>query len=78
MNHVSDPPVHALMVDLLTFLAADEKPYADVMSAWRTSCPRLPVWEEAIDHGFVERGMRGGRQIVVVTARGAAFLERQG
>lgn len=78
MNDVIDAPLNALVVDLLAFLAAGEKPYADVMSAWRTSCPRLPVWEEANDRGFVERKIREGRQIVCITARGSDFLMRQG
>ena len=73
MNDVIDAPLNALVVDLLAFLAAGEKPYADVMSAWRTSCPRLPVWEEATDNGLVAR--RGA--FVDVTERGRAFLARR-
>lgn len=41
----------------LQFLAwVDERPrsYAQVMEAWRTSCPRMPVWEDAVDDGLVE------------------------
>ena len=36
------------------------RPYAEVIEAWRTSCPRLPVWEEANARGFVERQHRDG------------------
>jgi D-3-phosphoglycerate dehydrogenase len=25
------------------------------MEAWRTSCPRLPIWEDSVDLGFVRR-----------------------
>lgn len=48
-------PVEALILDLLEWLASKPRAYADVIDAWRTSCPRLPAWEEANDRGFVER-----------------------
>lgn len=48
-------PLDALILDLLEWLDPAPRPYAEVMEAWRTSCPRLPVWEEANDRGFVER-----------------------
>ena len=44
-----------LILDLLEWLEPGPRPYLDVMAAWRTSCPRLPVWEEAVDRGFVIR-----------------------
>jgi hypothetical protein len=42
------------------------------MNAWRTSCPMLPVWEDANDLGFVETK----QGIVSITAQGRAFLVR--
>ena len=45
----------ALVIDLLTSLKAGPLPYREVMEAWRTSCPRLPVWEDAVDQGYVRR-----------------------
>ena len=45
-----------LLRDLLCWLGPDGRPYAGTMEAWRTSCPRLPVWEEANDRGLVARG----------------------
>jgi D-3-phosphoglycerate dehydrogenase len=46
------------------------------MDAWRTSCPKLPVWEEANDRGFVERSLVVGAGLVVgVTEKGAAQLK---
>src|SRR5262249_12958671 len=38
--------VDALLGDMLAWLDRDAKPYGEVMDAWRTSCPRLPVWED--------------------------------
>jgi hypothetical protein len=49
---VSDP-VDALIIDLLEWIGPRGRPYAEVMEAWRTSCPRLPVWEEANTRGYV-------------------------
>lgn len=48
-------PLDPLILDLLESLALAPRPYSEVMSAWRTSCPRLPVWEEANARGFIER-----------------------
>ncbi|NML44169.1 hypothetical protein HHL11_10440 [Ramlibacter sp. G-1-2-2] len=45
-------PVEALVTDLLAWIGPG-RPYAEVMDAWRTSCPRLPVWEEANLRGYV-------------------------
>jgi D-3-phosphoglycerate dehydrogenase len=47
--------VENLILDLLEWLGTGPRPYAEVLDAWRTSCPRLPVWEEANDRGYVER-----------------------
>ena len=40
-------PVESLILDLLEWIGPAGRPYAEVIDAWRTSCPRLPVWEEA-------------------------------
>ena len=45
-------PVDALVLDLLEWIGDCPRPYAEVMEAWRTSCPRLPVWEEANTRGL--------------------------
>lgn len=68
-----------LVLDLIEWVAAEPRAYAEVMDAWRTSCPRLPVWEDAVDHGFVVRVYRD-RPMVEVTDAGRAFLlaERRG
>ena len=43
-----------LVLDLLLSLEAGARPYSEVMEAWRTSCPRLPVWEDAVDQDLVQ------------------------
>ncbi|MBV9045690.1 MAG: hypothetical protein JO348_11535 [Alphaproteobacteria bacterium] len=62
--------VEPLLVDLVEWVAKEERPYLEVMDAWRTSCPRLPVWEEANARGLV--AARNG--IVRATPKGRAFL----
>lgn len=48
-----DTVVENLILDLLEWLALRDRSYEEVMEAWRTSCPKLPVWEEANDRGLV-------------------------
>ena len=71
---MNDESVDALILDLIEWLGPSPRAYDDVMEAWRTSCPRLPVWEEANDRGLVERSCENGREIVSVTQRGRVFL----
>lgn len=69
--------IEPLIIDLLAWVAKEERSYADVMDAWRTSCPRLPVWEEANARGFVTRVRAGdGTPMVHVTDAGRALIAR--
>jgi len=70
-------PVDALVLDLLEWIGPRGRPYREVMEAWRTSCPRLPVWEDANERGFVERHSVGAEAMVRVSALGAKFLAEQ-
>jgi len=68
-------PVEALVLDLLEWIGPRPRPYSEVIEAWRTSCPRLPVWEEATERGFVERQHHPSEgAFVTVTPLGSAFL----
>ena len=68
--------VDALILDLLEWVAGGERSYAEVMETWRTSCPKLPVWEEANGRGFVTRENLDGRVIVRLTPTGLALVEQ--
>jgi len=72
-SYVTDT-VEPLILDLLEWLAGGGRSYEEVMSAWRTSCPRLPVWEDANDRGLVTTEDADGRLIVKITPEGHAFL----
>ncbi len=70
--------VDDLILDLLEWLGTTPRPYAEVLEAWRTSCPRLPVWEEANERGFVVRLIIPERgSCVAATERGGEFLASQ-
>lgn len=70
---VTDPVVESLILDLLEWIST-ERTYQEVMDAWRTSCPRLPVWEDADDRGLVATESADGRLLVKPTAAGLAHL----
>jgi hypothetical protein len=67
--------VDDLILDLLEWIGPGRRPYAETLEAWRTSCPRLPVWEDATDQGFIERHHEPGRPALVsVSAAGVEHL----
>ena len=71
--------IEPLILDFLEWLSAQPRPYDEAAAAWRTSCPRLTVWEDAIDRGYVTRKARGGRGwMVELTDQGRAMLAAQG
>ena len=75
MVETTDP----LVLDLVEWIARQPRLYSDVIETWRTSCPRLTIWEDAVDRGYVTREVVAGLGIrVVVTADGARFLRAQG
>jgi hypothetical protein len=63
---------HSLILDLLEWLGPSGRPYPEVIDAWHTSCPRLTVWEDASERGYIE--VSGRDPIVSVSALGARFL----
>lgn len=75
MNDMSQ----SLVLDLVEWVARRPRPYADVMDIWRTSCPRLTIWEDAQDQQLVERFQHeSGSIFVKATDRGQALLEKWG
>ena len=70
-------PVDDLILDLLEWMGPAPRRYDDVLEVWRTSCPRLPVWEEARDRGYVARCREPGQgQLLTVSPSGAEHLRR--
>jgi hypothetical protein len=75
MVETSDP----LVLDLVEWIAREPRSYSEVIETWRTSCPRLTIWEDAVDRGFVARQPVAGRGVLVtITAHGEKFLRAHG
>jgi hypothetical protein len=68
---MADAVTTPLIVDFLTWLAKEPRPYGEVMEVWRTSCPRLTVWEDAVELGYVARRRNGAEAYIVLTPLGA-------
>jgi hypothetical protein len=69
--------VEALILDLLDSLMVRDRTYEEVMDAWRTSCPRLPVWEDANERGLVAQEEVNGNCVIRVTPKGIALLKQR-
>ncbi len=72
-------PLDPLILDFVEWVAKTPRPYGEAMDAWRTSCPRLTVFEDAMDRGYVARRCAPGRgATIAATEAGLAFLRRHG
>jgi D-3-phosphoglycerate dehydrogenase len=69
--------VETLILDLVEWVELSERTYEETMDAWRTSCPRLPVWEDASERGLVGRMIVNGRVMVRATSDGLALLKER-
>jgi len=71
------PANRALALQFLAWLDERPRTYADAMDAWRTSCPRLSIWEDCRDVGLVALRPAGGGMgaaRVELTTAGARVL----
>ncbi|HTS50413.1 MAG TPA: hypothetical protein VMH05_20850 [Bryobacteraceae bacterium] len=66
----------ALILDLIEWVASRERTYEETMEAWRTSCPKLTVWEDATDLGLVTVEQHNGNSLVRGTPAGLALLSK--
>lgn len=74
---MTDGVVDSLVLDLLEWIGPSSRPYGEVLDAWRTSCPKLPIWEEANDRGFVTgRFVPGRGRLVSVSGPGWEYLRK--
>jgi hypothetical protein len=67
-------PTDALTLQLLEWISHQPRTYADVLDAWRTTCPRLSIWEDACIEGLIDYDPDGDR-IVSVSPKGRALLQ---
>jgi len=69
--------IEPLILDMLEWVTSRRRTYAQVLSVWRTSCPRLSVWEEANDRGYINVRRLRGTTTVLVSPRGLRHLRAQ-
>jgi hypothetical protein len=62
----------ALTLQMLEWLAERPRTYGETLEAWKTSCPRLTIWEDALTEGLV----RVERGAVVLTHAGVAVAQK--
>ena len=75
MSEMADP----LVLDFVEWIAREPRAYSEVIGAWKTSCPRLTIWEDAADRGYVARETVAGFGLVVkVTEDGRNILRTHG
>ena len=70
-------PSRALTNQLLIWVSEKPRGYREVMDAWRTTCPRLTIWEDALADGLVSvesgKSMRNAR--ILLTESGRVLLQ---
>jgi hypothetical protein len=69
MSSMRETPA-ALTLELLTWISLRPRTYAETIEAWRSNCPRHPVWDDALSDGLV----RVDRSRVLLTPRGRALV----
>ncbi|CCD97980.1 hypothetical protein [Bradyrhizobium sp. STM 3809] len=68
-----------LVLDFVEWIARAPRSHAEVVATWRTSCPRLTVWEDAADLGYVAREQIAGVGLcIVATEAGRQLLRDNG
>lgn len=69
-------PAQALTLQFLAWVAEGPRTYAQAMDAWRSTCPRLSIWEDAILDGLIafDGGATRNASRIALTAKGQALL----
>jgi hypothetical protein len=70
--------VENLILDLLEWVGKKQRSYQETIDVWHTSCPRLPVWEDANDRGLLEAASANGRPLIRASPAGLALLKEKG
>ncbi|MCA1470953.1 hypothetical protein I6F36_22760 [Bradyrhizobium sp. BRP19] len=72
MSEAADP----LVLDFVEWVAREPRVYAEVLATWKTSCPRLTIWEDAAERGYVARETIAGLGLVIAVTEGGERLLR--
>lgn len=66
--------LEAPTLELLAWIAAAPRTYTETLQVWRSSCPRLTIWEDAVYDRLVR--VSGGAVTVTAAGRGALARSR--
>jgi hypothetical protein len=70
--------LEGLTRQLLVWAAAKPRTYAEAMESWSSWCPKLSIWEDALEAGLIQvvpaPGQGRAAAAVQLTARGRAAL----
>ena len=72
-----DVQANLLTLEFFEWISSRPRAYADVMEAWRTTCPRHPIWEDALLNGLIQLESRAvmDQCVVTLTPKGRTLLE---
>jgi hypothetical protein len=73
MAETADP----LVLDFVEWVAREPRLHAEVVATWRTSCPRLTIWEDAAEAGYVARETIAGFGLIVAVTEDGERLRRE-
>ncbi|HEY5553180.1 MAG TPA: hypothetical protein VIK52_14905 [Opitutaceae bacterium] len=73
MNEAPFNPNTALTIQLLEWIVSEPRTYAETLDAWRTSCPRLSIWEDALAAGLIDTDQSPAR-ILLLSPGGSELL----
>jgi hypothetical protein len=79
-DHIDGQARDGLIRQLAEWAAERPRSYGEAMEAWRSSCPALTIWEDALAERLIEvrpapgAGTEAGE--VRLTAAGRALLDR--
>lgn len=64
----------SLTLQLLEWIAQGSHSYLDALDTWKSSCPRLTIWEDACAAGLIDC-TPGRSGVVSLTGKGRKQLE---
>jgi hypothetical protein len=62
---------------LLDWLSGGHRTYAETIEAWKTHCPRISPWEDALSQGLIAIERKDDRSLVVLTDAGESVHRRE-
>ncbi|HEX8884437.1 MAG TPA: hypothetical protein VF797_08120 [Noviherbaspirillum sp.] len=68
-----DSSHEALTLQMLQWIDQGRHSYADVLDVWKSTCPRLTIWEDACADGLVDAGP-GMSGVVSLSEKGRRVL----